>query len=201
MVVWERQGLPSNRVGCDLSTFQGHYHPAPVPILPAPSATMGEGGTFEFEVVLGGENQRERTYDVSFGAAGDTAQAGTNYVATPNLQVIVSKGETAAAFEVEILEDEVKELDETFTVTLQAAVVSHRVVEFPVSTDRPKPIGRNRVGLSSNSTHSNGARPTPLRGHYLTALVRRRFRLASRFRSSRSCSLRPDRGGDVQSEN
>ena len=94
--------------------------PPPAPTLPAPTERMGEGDTYIFNVTLGGPNERERIYDVSFGATGDTAVAGTDYVATPNLQVTVPKGETEATFEVEILEDDVKELDETFTLTLQA---------------------------------------------------------------------------------
>ena len=95
--------------------------PPPAPTLPAPAESKGEGETYAFNVALGGDNERERTYDVSFGATGDTAVAGTDYVATPNLQVTVPKGETAATFEVEILVDgDERELDETFTVTLQA---------------------------------------------------------------------------------
>ena len=85
------------------------------PTLSIADATAVEGGTAAFDVTLSRASARAVT--VQYGVAGDTALAGQDFVAAPGT-LTFAPGSTQATIDVQTLDDDIDERDETFTVTL-----------------------------------------------------------------------------------
>ena len=105
------------------------------------AATAGEGaGTMAFPVTLTPARD-DRAVTVSWSTSDGTATAGADYAAGSGI-VTFAPGQTGSAIEVTLLDDTSNEGDETFTVTLSAAVnatVAQATASGTIVDDDPGP--------------------------------------------------------------
>ena len=113
----------SNAVGADLDdatatgTIADNDDTPTLSIADAPA--VGEGETATFAVTL--NRASDRAVTVQFGTADGTAVAGADYTARSGT-LTFAPGTKRATVDVRILDDDIDEQDETFTVTLSNAV-------------------------------------------------------------------------------
>ena len=108
--------------GC--SKNSGDSTPAPDPAVSISDATQVEGssGTSNFEFIATLGNATSKQVTISYSVEDGTAKAGEDFVAATNQTVVFQPNETSKKINVTVVADDIKETDETFTLTITSAV-------------------------------------------------------------------------------
>ena len=108
--------------GCDKSSGDSVSTPDPTVTVSNATQVEGNGGTSDFEFVATLSNTTSKQVTIAYSLADGTAKAGEDYVAVTNQTVVFQPNETSRKITVSVVADDIKEPDETFTLTVTSAI-------------------------------------------------------------------------------